>query len=128
MIFDGGKTQNAGRVWALTVSKDESRFVTGAQDGTITIWSDDSSEKEDLRLLEDEQALVMAQDLANLVGAKKWAEAADLALELKQPFQLLKIINAVLRVRGFLGQFSAMFALVWVPPRPECASLAEKSP
>lgn len=86
-----------GRVWAFAVSADESRAISGAQDGTIAVWHDSTAADQDEKLAEEERAVILAQDLRNLVSQHKYAEAAELAMELKQPYQLLQIINAILK-------------------------------
>lgn len=86
-----------GRVWALAVSTDEMHVISGAQDGTIDVWHDCTAEDQDEKLAEEERSVILAQDLRNLVSQHKYAEAAELAMELKQPYQLLQIINAILK-------------------------------
>jgi U3 small nucleolar RNA-associated protein 13 len=86
-----------GRVWAMAVSRDETSVISGAQDGTIAIWHDSTVEESDAKLADEERDVIMAQDLRNLVRDHKYSEAAELAMELKQPYQLLQIINAILK-------------------------------
>ena len=85
-----------GRVWALSVSADEGRVVTGAQDGTVVIWRDSTKEEMAQKYAEEERVVVLSQDLRNLLAQKKYKEAAELALELKRPYEMLKIVEKVL--------------------------------
>ena len=85
-----------GRVWALSVSNDEERVVTGAQDGSVVIWRDSTKEELAEKYAEEERIVVLSQDLANLLSKNKYKEAAELALELKRPYEMLKIVEKML--------------------------------
>lgn len=91
--FDG----HEGRVWALAVSKKQDRLVTGSQDGTIVLWKDNTIEVDEVQRAEDDLKVIKTQDLDNLISQEKLQEAAMLALEIRHPFKLLRIINQLLQ-------------------------------
>ena len=91
--FDG----HEGRVWALAVSKKQDRLVTGSQDGTIVLWKDNTIEVDEVQRAEDDLKVIKTQDLDNLISQEKLQEAAMLALEIRHPYKLLRIVNQLLQ-------------------------------
>ena len=80
----------------MDLTGDGARVVSGAQDGTITLWRDSTEEETEASRADEERNIMLTQDLMNLVAQKKYAKAAALALELKQPFRLLQIVEMIM--------------------------------
>lgn len=92
-----------GGIWGLGVSRDESKVVTGALDGQIVVWDDCTESDLSEKHAEEDRIIVLSQDLDNLVVAKHYEKAVSLAIELNRPFQLLKIVKAILSSTGAVG-------------------------
>ncbi|PSN41585.1 Transducin beta-like protein 3 [Blattella germanica] len=88
-----------GRVWALAVNKNESLLVTGGSDSNLVLWRDVTEKKhadaEEARM----KLILQEQELANLVKADQLLPALRLALSLDRPFQVLRIVQEVLKKR-----------------------------
>ncbi|KAG7302668.1 hypothetical protein JYU34_012619 [Plutella xylostella] len=86
-----------GKVWALAVSKDESSIITGGSDSKMVKWKDMTAERREKVAREREELILQEQELMNLLHDKKLVKALKLALRLERPFQVLKIINEILK-------------------------------
>lgn len=64
-------------------------ICTGAADGEICLWKDDTVEREELAVAEKEEFLLQEQELSNAIRKKDFPKVVRLALELKQPAKLL---------------------------------------
>lgn len=89
--------QHEGKIWALSVKKDESQFITGGSDSLLIRWKDVSEEKKALRLQEQEEFIIQEQKLQNYVQSDQFLKALKLALRLDKPLHVLKIIQNVIR-------------------------------
>lgn len=82
------------KVWALTYyEKDNtSYFVSGSADAKLLIWKD-VTEEEEQKVQEEKRAIVQQeQQITNLTQQGKKVEAAMIALKLKRPATLYKIV------------------------------------
>ncbi|XP_068249989.1 transducin beta-like protein 3 [Palaemon carinicauda] len=93
-VFTADKHED--RLWALAVSQDEMKVVTGGEDASIVIWKDVTQEEKDKELEEAARLASEEQTLANLIQDKKWGKALAIAIRLNQPFRGLKIIKELL--------------------------------
>lgn len=89
--------QHESRVWALAVSRNEKNIISGGSDSLLVIWKDVTEEKKIKAAIELEQLALEEQKLANLLKADKLTSALKIALKLERPFQVLKIIETILK-------------------------------
>ncbi|KAF3426745.1 hypothetical protein E2986_00910 [Frieseomelitta varia] len=89
--------QHESRVWALAVSRNEKNIISGGSDSLLVIWKDVTEEKKIKAAMELEQLALEEQKLANLLKADKLTSALKIALKLERPFQVLKIIETILK-------------------------------
>ena len=88
------------KVWALDVSGDGKRMVTGGVGSVLNIWEDVTVEEEEVEREERGVAVVKEQRLMNCMRGKRWKEATAIALDLKQPRRLHAVLAQVLREEG----------------------------
>eukprot|EP01133_Synstelium_polycarpum_P017877 gene17877-21319_t len=84
------------KIWALTVSKDQQQFITGAADSKIIVWNDHTILEEEKLHQEREQSILNQQALDTSLWNKDYSKALKMALILDQPQQTLKIFNMML--------------------------------
>ncbi|CAK9822022.1 Transducin beta-like protein 3 [Anthophora retusa] len=89
--------QHESRVWSLAVSKNEKTLISGGSDSLLIIWRDVTEERKIKAAMELEQLALEEQRLANLFKANKLTSALNLALKLERPFQVLKIVEGILK-------------------------------
>ncbi|CEP01877.1 U3 small nucleolar RNA-associated protein 13 C-terminal domain-containing protein [Plasmodiophora brassicae] len=83
-----------GKIWAMALTPDHARLVTGATDSKINVWRDftlDDAEEE--RRAADERTLA-DQALQNAMKARDHVNAAALAVRLRNPRRLYTILEA----------------------------------
>ncbi|XP_012256209.2 transducin beta-like protein 3 [Athalia rosae] len=85
------------RVWALAVSQKECHVISGGSDSVLVKWKDVTEEKKAAAAAEAERLALEEQKLSNLLKADKLLAALKLALKLERPFQVLKIIDSVIK-------------------------------
>ncbi|XP_015175993.1 PREDICTED: transducin beta-like protein 3 isoform X2 [Polistes dominula] len=90
-------TKHEDRVWGLTVSKDEKYIISGGSDSLLIVWKDATEEKKARIIKEKERIVLEEQKLANLLQANELTNALKIALELERPFQVLKIVEGILK-------------------------------
>ncbi|KAA0199861.1 hypothetical protein HAZT_HAZT003310 [Hyalella azteca] len=98
--LDSLSAHDEQRVWAVDVSHDGEKIVTGGEDSKIIVWRDVTQtvlakQAEEKQRIESEQ-----QTLANLMREQRWAEALVFTLKLDQPFNSLKVMHRSLLVRN----------------------------
>ncbi|KAJ3415807.1 Transducin (beta)-like 3 [Chytridiales sp. JEL 0842] len=81
------------KIWALTTNKSESFIVTGSADSKITIWEDCTEQEELERSQANEEKILKEQELSNHLLKKDYKNAIILAMELDQPYRLLKLFE-----------------------------------
>ncbi|KAG6878129.1 hypothetical protein C0993_011843 [Termitomyces sp. T159_Od127] len=88
---------NAGLqiVWALAVSNDERRIVSGAADSVITFWEDCTEEQNDEREAARVTLVQKEQDFQNYLAINDYRRAIQLALAMQQPGRLLSLFRDV---------------------------------
>ena len=95
---DGGEEEVGGeKVWALDVSADGKRMVTGGVGSVLNVWEDVTEVEEQAQ--RDERVVLVGKEqrLLNAMRAKRWKEATTIALELKQPRRLHQVLGQVLK-------------------------------
>lgn len=90
--MDGGD----GKIWALAVAKEGEILGSGGGDSVLRMWSDVTEEESEQKRLENEERMVKEQDLANLLRKKDYRGAILLAMDLGQPYRLLKLFKEVI--------------------------------
>lgn len=91
-----------GKIWALAVSKDESRLVTGCSASKIVLWKDVTEEKQLEEAQKRQEKALKEQELFNLMESEDFLAALKLALTLERPATVLNIIKSVMK-RGTQG-------------------------
>ncbi|KAM3964375.1 transducin beta-like protein 3 [Aphomia sociella] len=86
-----------GKVWSLAVKKDESMLITGGSDSKLVTLKDVTIECRNQKNKEREQQILEEQELMNLLHDKKMIKALKLALRMERPYQVLKIVNEILK-------------------------------
>ncbi|KAJ2946036.1 hypothetical protein O0L34_g4954 [Tuta absoluta] len=86
-----------GKVWSMAVSKPESLIITGGSDSKLVKLKDVTIERREQMAKEREEQILQEQELMNLLHDKKLVKALKLALRMGRPFQVLKIVNEVLK-------------------------------
>lgn len=87
--------QHADRVWALSIGEDGGRVITGAEDGTLCVWRDNT---EDLEREEAETKAANAEaetELANALRNGEYVRALHLALKLGMPNKARLIVREI---------------------------------
>nr|XP_022916943.1 transducin beta-like protein 3 [Onthophagus taurus] len=102
--------EHSGRIWALAVKKDESQLITGGADSLLLKWKDVTEEKRLEKLKEQEEFALQEQQLMNCMQNEQFLKALKLALRLNKPFQVLKIVENVIK-KGESGLSDAVMEL-----------------
>ena len=85
------------KVWALDVSADGKRMVTGGVGSVLNVWEDVTEVEEEAEREERVVVVGKEQRLMNAIKGKRWKEATAIALELKQPRRLHQVLAQVLK-------------------------------
>lgn len=86
--------EHEDKIWALACR--EGRVVTGGADSLLFTWKDvTTAENEEAIALEEEKVL-QNQELEDAQRAGDYVKAAQLALRLDHPYQLMKLIEEIL--------------------------------
>ena len=89
--------EHEDKAWALSINKDESRYVSGGADGRLIVWKDITEEEREEELEKREEVLLKEQELNNYLKEKKWKKALGLAILLDRPFKCYEIIREILQ-------------------------------
>lgn len=89
--------QHESRIWALAVKRDESGIVTGGGDSYLVKWKDVTDELKEKKMKEEEERILQEQHLSNLLQNQDYLKALKLALQLDKPFQVLKILQNIIK-------------------------------
>lgn len=84
------------KVWALAAANGGSLLASGGGDGSLALWEDCSSADEFDRLKLREEEVLKQQELMNALAGDDFRRAAGLALEMKRPGQLLKVVSGII--------------------------------
>ncbi|KAJ3300782.1 Transducin (beta)-like 3 [Borealophlyctis nickersoniae] len=87
------------RIWALAVKKDETAIISGSADSTIVVWEDVTLKEEEEKRQADAERILKEQDLSNFLLKRDYKNAILLAMQLDQPYRLLKLFGEVLDAR-----------------------------
>ncbi|KAL1130515.1 hypothetical protein AAG570_011761 [Ranatra chinensis] len=91
--FDG----HDAKIWALSVTRDESHFVTGSCDSKVIVWQDATEETRLEKAAAAHERILQEQRLANLLQSNDLLSALKLALTLDRPATVFKIIQGVIK-------------------------------
>lgn len=89
--------EHEGRIWAMAVKDDESGIITGGSDSLLIKWKDVTEERKLQRQKEQEELALQEQKLSNYIHNNELLKALKLALKLDKPFQVLKIVQVVIK-------------------------------
>lgn len=78
-------------MWALASSDDGQFAASGAADGSIAFWHDDTDAKQSERQAELAEEMELTQQLDNLVREKQLAAAFRLAVRLQKVRRLFRV-------------------------------------
>eukprot|EP00462_Mataza_sp_D1_P021427 CAMPEP_0175148638 /NCGR_PEP_ID=MMETSP0087-20121206/16750_1 /TAXON_ID=136419 /ORGANISM="Unknown Unknown, Strain D1" /LENGTH=700 /DNA_ID=CAMNT_0016434143 /DNA_START=49 /DNA_END=2147 /DNA_ORIENTATION=- len=76
------------KIWAMSLTKDQTRLVTGGLDSTLNIWTDITAEEEEEALKHKQHRAQKEQKLSNSLRKQRYCEAVALCIELDQPRKL----------------------------------------
>lgn len=89
--------EHESRVWTLAIRKDELNFLTGGSDSNLIKWKDVTEARKLQKVVEDEEMAKQEQTLSNFVNSNQLLKALKLALKLDRPYQVLRIIQEVIK-------------------------------
>jgi U3 small nucleolar RNA-associated protein 13 len=84
------------RVWALDLANNGKEMISGGADSQIVLWQDSTKEVEDVKMAEEQEAILVDQKLANHLRRKEYGEALEISLERDKPHHTLKVLNAII--------------------------------
>ena len=79
------------------MAKDETHMISGGSDSLLVIWRDVTQENRLKAAAERDQLILEEQKLSNLLKSDKLAAALRLALKLERPYQVLKIVDNIIK-------------------------------
>ena len=71
-------------------------MISGGADSQLLVWNDTTTEAEDAKRAEKEEAILMDQRLANHLRHKEFSQALGIALRLNKPRLALKVLTAMI--------------------------------
>ncbi|KAK5577728.1 hypothetical protein RB653_002675 [Dictyostelium firmibasis] len=83
------------KIWALSVAKDQERFITGGSDSKLIAWRDHTEIELEIQKKKEENQVLYKQHLDTAIRKKDYYSALKLALVLDQPRQTLNIFNSM---------------------------------
>ncbi|XP_043282160.1 transducin beta-like protein 3 [Venturia canescens] len=89
--------EHESRAWALAVNKNESHVISGGSDSLLVVWRDVTEENRLKATAEREKLILEEQKLSNLLKANELTDALRLALKLERPYQVIKIVDAIIK-------------------------------
>ncbi|EDV25613.1 uncharacterized protein TRIADDRAFT_23688, partial [Trichoplax adhaerens] len=84
------------KVWAIKPNSTEEYFVSGGADSSLAIWKDMTAIEREKKIAEEEELIAKEQELSNLLHAKKFTEALNMAIGLEKPFLTLTVVKTIL--------------------------------
>lgn len=85
------------KVWALAIEGSSGNIAaSGGGDGSIAIWEDCTESDKLAAAKEAETFAIQEQTLENAIHMGKWSEAAELAIDMGRPGQLLGVIQSAI--------------------------------
>jgi U3 small nucleolar RNA-associated protein 13 len=91
-----------GKVWALDInsktsnSNDQPLMVSGGSDSRLVFWKDTTVQEAQVKLQEQEEAILLDQKLANHLRHKEYSQALQIALQRDKPLQVFKILGSII--------------------------------
>jgi len=85
-----------GKIWAMAVTRDGQRVLTGGSDSVLCVWNDVSAQDIEEAEATRETFVLQEQQLNNLVRQRHWRKAIRMALVLEQPRKCLSIVQDLL--------------------------------
>ena len=87
---------HSDKVWALDVASVGTTMISGGADSQLLVWNDTTTEAEDAKRAEKEEAILMDQRLANHLRHKEFSQALNIALNLDKPRLALKVLSSII--------------------------------
>lgn len=92
--------QHEDKVWALTACDQGETLATGSGDGEVFVWRDHTDQKALDRRREEAELIKKKQRISDAVYRGSYSKAFRLALDLKYPGQLHRIITQAVKAGG----------------------------
>ncbi|KAK7588272.1 hypothetical protein V9T40_005517 [Parthenolecanium corni] len=89
--------KHASKVWAIAVSSDENKFVTGGTDSKLVFWRDTTEESRLEEIKTTRERVEQEQHLSNLLQWEQLLDALQYAITLDRPLKVFKIIETLSR-------------------------------
>lgn len=89
--------EHSGRIWALTIPKQETFILTGGSDSQLTKFKDVTIEKREEQIEKQTEMIQEEQKMNNLLQSNQLTKALRIALKLDRPYQALKIIQKIVK-------------------------------
>lgn len=72
-------------------------MISGGSDSLLVVWRDVTEENRLKTTAEHEKLILEEQKLSNLLKSNELADALKLALKLERPYQVIKIVDAIMK-------------------------------
>ncbi|KAG6919022.1 hypothetical protein DXG01_009732 [Tephrocybe rancida] len=92
---DKASSYDLSDVWALAVSNDETRIISGAADSVVTFWEDCTEEQDEEKEVARASLVQKEQDFQNYLALYDYRRAIQLALAMQQPGRLLSLFRNI---------------------------------
>jgi len=97
--------EHEDKVWALSVANQGDLFVSGSGNGEVLVWKDYTSKKAMEQKMAEADLIAKEQKVSDAMYRGNHSLAFKLALDLKYPAQLYKVISAAVRENSDLVSF-----------------------
>lgn len=84
------------KIWAMSITPDQKRVITGGADSVINIWQDVSAQDIEEEEAKRENFLIQEQQLTNLIRQKRYVDAISLCITLEQPRKAYSIVHDII--------------------------------
>jgi U3 small nucleolar RNA-associated protein 13 len=84
------------KIWAMAMTPDQRRVLTGGSDSVLNIWHDVSSLDVEEQEAKRETFLLQEQELTNLIRHKQFKQAVSMCLTLEQPRKAYTIVQELM--------------------------------
>ena len=82
-------------IWGLCEDTKRKRLISGAEDGRVCVWSDNTEELEEREMAEKAEAAEADQDLRNALRSGEYLKALRLAFKLRMPAKLRLVVREI---------------------------------
>lgn len=86
---------HTAHVWCLCEDVKQHRLISGAEDGRVCIWEDNTAELEEREQAEKAEAAEAEQELRNALRSGEYLTALKLAFKLRMPAKLRLVVREI---------------------------------